>query len=147
MKQRISAIILLFSFIGILVHDMIPHHHEQHGISEVNIQQEDHHNCDASELDVSLNSNCSSSGDEFSDNNHECPHHIHNCTLHVYDAGRSLPTGKSQKVSLAHDFNQPDNNSIFYISSEKIQFPPKLAYLFRNTYLSNIALRAPPAIG
>jgi len=142
MKQRVSAIILLLSFIGVMAHDMLPHHHhDDYNISETHIDNDkhDHDKCnhssnDSNELTI-----------KASHENH-CPHELHNCTTSYYNVSR---VSNQQAQHISKDCLTPTLSALSSTSDYEIQrkiYFDSRSHIYCNIYLSISQLRGPPSL-
>lgn len=142
-KQKISAIVLLFAFLGILAHDMMPHHHHDGNNSvALHVEQHDHEDCHSNhDNDLTV---------EFEEEeiceaeNHNCPHELHNCTIQVYDASRSVSSEQSSKKKVQQNLFVSSYTANLPTTSKLKHLLPEGILHTENIYLSNSSLRAPP---
>jgi len=151
MKKRIYAIALLLSFLVVLSHEMIAHHHHEDLalVFSVSYICDDNHKHDNSQRDNHQHKHDSQKEEESKEHNHSFPFHQHiTATDDIYLERTTLLESniKLTDVSLfvfanflRKVFLKPPNPE-----GNIIQDPPFLIYSF--SYLEDFALRGPPNV-
>lgn len=146
MYRKIIAILLLFSFLGIIVHDIIPHHHHDIEFSSIQHCAISYHDNEGGHHHE--HSECNKNEDLFTENHHHCPHHIHYCPIKdikIVQLKRNKPTFRKVEVKqpfyLSNQYSQL--SSLKYTTFTYIQ---RLVPFPKVYYNGVISLRAPPTI-
>ena len=100
-KQKTSSVLLLFSFFGLLIHDLMPHHHHEDRVNGVHfIYYHIQTYCDSEEEHLPSDIQCDFEENRISDIHHECPHHFHNCIIKDFQINPSnrseLPSSRNR---------------------------------------------------
>jgi hypothetical protein len=140
-KRKISAIFLLISFLGILTHDLIPHHHYDGKESIVKLV---HSHADADNQDEE--NICSPSESLNADGHQQCAHHLHKCPSKDFELSKNRSTSRTSKTKV---HNSIFSSAFFFLAEieskeSEIFFLQK--HLLPNSQVCGTnSLRAPPS--
>ena len=152
-KHQIFAFLMLFSFMGTILHDVIPHHHHVEA-SEANNEHETHaheHHHTAIEPTTSAET-CQNEHSKVScevdhvnqlDAHHECPHHFHNCQIQYFGTVYPLKIQVAKQLQVTDV--QKGVKSIFALVQQNLCFAyPEYIETCHSMYLEAHQLRGPP---
>lgn len=149
MSRKIKSIFLLIVFSALVFHDMIPHHHEHDGDSKATLELHSKDVCPAADIDNLEHSDCSSRETNITDNNHNCPHHFHNCSVDNLEFSSSINSISIRKWDKSFD-NFYLNNEDAYVFNEACSdfIYVDIRFLINKRHrIGAISLRAPPSLG
>lgn len=149
MRRKIKAIFLLMSFISLLAHDTIPHVHIDNANNIATETEHEYSHSHSHNHSHNHNNDLCNSGDKLSaSHEHECPHHLHQCSTTYYEYSRSISGAKTSKVKtlLSFRINSLTTDSETFDSDSKEYFEG-IYYLYKSPAIGANALRAPPVTG